>query len=171
MRHYGVPTRLLDWSESISVAAFFAINANQSSDSMIWFLDPGALNKRSIGALIPFLGAEEVYPLVRSAFSPSPSDGDSVAVLAPRTEPRMAAQLGNFTIHGSVTPLENIKGSDEFLARVLIPLSAYDRIRYDLSLLGIRISTLFPDLDHLAQQVADLKVFGPNQEDLEEPGN
>jgi hypothetical protein len=36
LRHYGVPTRLLDWSISPFVAAFFAVSAHDTQDGEIW---------------------------------------------------------------------------------------------------------------------------------------
>jgi hypothetical protein len=39
LRHYDVPTRLLDWSRSPFVAAFFAAHAHQSHDGEIWAFD------------------------------------------------------------------------------------------------------------------------------------
>jgi hypothetical protein len=39
LRHYGVPTRLLDWSKSPYVAAYFASRNNDSEDGVIWSFD------------------------------------------------------------------------------------------------------------------------------------
>lgn len=36
LRHYGVPTRLLDWTASPLVAAFFAAHSSPDSDGEIW---------------------------------------------------------------------------------------------------------------------------------------
>jgi hypothetical protein len=51
MQHYGVPTRLLDWSETFGVALFFAATYNQShhpdKDAAVYLLDPLALNRLS----------------------------------------------------------------------------------------------------------------------------
>lgn len=91
----------------------------------------------------------------------------SVAAYAPRQDPRMAAQLGNFTIHGSREPLEEHPDAADFLAKVEIPAWAKSRIRDDLLLAGIRLSNLFPDLDHLAEEVSQLRAIGPDGEDLE----
>jgi FRG domain-containing protein len=159
MQHYGLPTRLLDWSESLTVATFFATQGDPPTDSTVWFLNPGALNRRSIGNQLPFLGAEVVNSLVIGAFSRKQSDDNTIAVLAPRTEPRMAAQLGNYTIHGSRFPLEETEKMEDCLVRINIPRDAFDKINYDLSLLGIRTSTLFPDLDHLATQLAAMPII------------
>ena len=49
MQHYGAPTRLLDWSESILVAAFFAVNENPKKDAEIWRIYPQKLNFTSAG--------------------------------------------------------------------------------------------------------------------------
>lgn len=46
MQHYGLPTRLLDWSRSPLVALYFAIcdNNQYEKDACIWILTPGKLN-------------------------------------------------------------------------------------------------------------------------------
>src|SRR5690349_11936289 len=38
MRHYGVPTRILDWTGSPYVGAYFAVQDRWDSDGVIWLL-------------------------------------------------------------------------------------------------------------------------------------
>lgn len=39
MQHYGVPTRLMDWSQSPFVAACFAVSDEDGQDGEIWTFD------------------------------------------------------------------------------------------------------------------------------------
>src|ERR1700679_3623933 len=47
MQHYGVPTRLLDWTENVLIAAYFAVAENDGkTDAAIWVLDPAWPNRK-----------------------------------------------------------------------------------------------------------------------------
>lgn len=169
MRHYGLPTRLLDWSESILVAAYFALSAAPTAtESAIWVLSPGRLNAASLGNFVPFLTDHRVKPLVSAAFGANIGNLAELclAVAAPRSDRRMAAQLGNYTIHGTREPLEQHAQSDTFLYRVRIPAIATPTIRRELSLAGVRSSILFPDLESLARELSELRAIGEDGEYL-----
>lgn len=47
-RHVGLPTRLLDWSESLLYALYFALLEGEKG-SIVWMLDPLELNRRVSG--------------------------------------------------------------------------------------------------------------------------
>jgi hypothetical protein len=46
LRHYGVPTRILDWSWSPFVAAYFAAHENDGEDGEIWAFDEPLYEKQ-----------------------------------------------------------------------------------------------------------------------------
>ncbi len=46
MQHYNVPTRLLDWTESLFVALYFSAN-NKENDGALYIMDPISLNSKS----------------------------------------------------------------------------------------------------------------------------
>src|SRR4029450_3317949 len=56
MRHYGGPTRVLDWTYSIHVAAHFALNSSErNKPCWIWAIDAKTLDAQ----------AEILYPRLR----------------------------------------------------------------------------------------------------------
>ena len=63
----------------------------------------------------------------------------------------MQAQSSVFTIHGGDRALEEIEENQHFLMKFEIPPEAKVSFRRELSLLGIKRSYLFPDLENLAR--------------------
>ena len=152
MQHYGLPTRLLDWSESILVATYFATTEHLDVDGTIWALLPFHLNLNQIGSgSVPLPGNEEVMPLILAALGRSEFKRDKVVAVYPiESDVRMLMQHGAYTIHSSNTPLEDYNSPIQFLCRATIPANAKLALAEELRNLGVRRSTLFPDLHNLA---------------------
>ena len=75
LRHFCVPTRLLDWTLSPWVAAFFATNADESEDGELWTFDE---------PLYELLGREQwvKWPETTSDGSGDPNKWDGVRLTA-----------------------------------------------------------------------------------------
>lgn len=68
MQHYGLPTRLLDWSESPLVALYFALSSDEDAktDAAVWVLNPMRLNKK-VGYAI----SNDLFVYIFQLFLPS----------------------------------------------------------------------------------------------------
>lgn len=163
MQHYRLPTRLLDWTESPLAALYFALQEKDSSvdeeeDGVLWALDPLQLNDSSLREFeILHPQADGVNEIVRGAFPDEPpSMSDSVvALVTEEVDLRMLVQQSGFTVHGGKSPLEEREGAGDFLRKYTVSASSIGEIQEHLRQLGVRELTLFPDLDHLANDLAE----------------
>ena len=164
MQHHRASTRLLDWTESPLAALYFAVTekSHRSSDACVWSLDPIALNnaaklKYSFSTEIPAFGIDDVLDnYLPTHVRGNPSQLLPVAIVGPRSTPRMAAQLGTFTInHTDHTPIEEL-ADQTHVWRWVVPAEAKGDIAKELARLGLRKLTLFPELDNVADLAKEL---------------
>lgn len=165
MQHYRLPTRLLDWTESPLAALYFAIEnkKHENSDGALWCLDPVALNHQ---ANIDFPSNIEIpafdHDDVLNSYLPSnivrevTSKLNPIAAIALRNSPRIAAQLGTFTItHRIHTNIESV-GDSNHVWRLKIPKSEKPKLLRELAHLRVSRLTLFPELDSVATEAMEL---------------
>ncbi|MFN0174116.1 MAG: FRG domain-containing protein [Saprospiraceae bacterium] len=171
MQHHGTPTRLLDWSQNILVATFFAVSDNVDEDGEIWTFYPQYLNNASVGVSgfptesNPFLRDLALDPFM--ATTKNEEGKKPLAFFPIMAFSRMTAQQSVFTIHPKpdgqnsmeavLTMIENdpeIEIAQNVRRQIIdsfsIPKSAKREILDSLITLGVSYRTLFPDLDHLS---------------------
>jgi hypothetical protein len=71
--------------------------------------------------------------------------------------PRMSSQISRFTIHGdNKSGMNKMNLSDQILKMYILEDSAIPEIKKDLRMMGITHSSLFPELDGLSKELADI---------------
>ena len=158
MQHYGLPTRLLDWTESPLVAAFFAVSKHGDQDGLLWAFSPTKHNEARL-SVPAVLGAphKRVLEVTLPAFTPQGQRLDScVAVYPDEADLRMLLQSSAFTLHGSPKALDDYDNHEAYLLRFRVAAEAKEDIAHQLKLCRIQLSTLFPDLESLARDLEQL---------------
>jgi hypothetical protein len=176
MQHYGAPTRLLDWTESVLVAAYFAISADLrpfDNDAAIWMLDPYDLNlrnpdfKKELVFSPGFAGnndrerkkIDKWLPLARAARVRS-IPRLPLAVYPAYFARRIESQRSSFTIHGSdAEGLAKSWRAGGPLLRIVIPGQKANGFRETLRDMGIDTASVFPDMQGLGRLLAE--KWGP----------
>lgn len=164
MQHYGVPTRLLDWSENPLVALYFAVfgGSHDNADGALWQLDPISLNAaagidpETEEGFIPSFDDDELNAYSMASLKATPRTKlKPIATIATRNSPRIQAQAGVFTVHHLVTDaLDDIH--PETIKRIyIVPSDAKPVIASQLKRLGFTRFHLFPELESIGASVRD----------------
>jgi FRG domain len=142
-QHYGLPTRLLDWSGSPLVALYFAVSRRDGTGPRrIYAYDWGPVG-RETGVINLGNGAPS---------SPLDYAEDIGQFAPPIISKRMAEQEGVFTLQGNpLCPIAEVAG-DQLKFHEIGPGERADML-IDLYRLGISASSLFRDLPGLAESL------------------
>ncbi len=129
-QHFGLPTRLLDWTRNPLVALYFAVEQKSDHDSAVYVL--------------------KGQNMLSTDDYPDPFRYPKVGKFVPdRITPRITAQMGLFTVH----PEPDKVFRSEKVEKMVIPNKLREDLKRILDTYGINRATLFPDLDGLSSHI------------------
>jgi hypothetical protein len=151
MQHHGAPTRLLDFTWSPYVAAFFALY-RATEDAAVWAFNPALISKQ---AGVDLTDKAEFRRVFLRQETPIVSVGEPQ-----RMNRRLIAQSGTFAIPGVLDRsmdeiLSTYPDPRNTLVKFILPIERIrDRGMRELYRMNITHASLFPDLDGLARSLA-----------------
>lgn len=156
-QHYGLPTRLLDWTLNSLAALFFAVETQRENDGAFYALSlpngasPENAPRNSVGRCSNTTHVEVrdalLQDVIGSLFGDCapPSRIPQILYLLPDlSAARMLQQRSCFTLHMLGAEDHSIS-----VARGVIPAACKEAIVNGLRMMGVSRATLFPDLDSI----------------------
>jgi hypothetical protein len=178
MQHYGIATRLLDWTENALIALFFCIENKNDYNGIVWVLNPFLLNDSTLSIIdknkssikydkvyIPerskklnFINKNKKLK-VKSLLScyldmkfKTEDEFNPVALSPVRFDLRMKNQKSNFTIFGNnTTGIMSHPDRERFLRKIIINKKNFESIKEDLLILGITHESIYPGLEGVSK--------------------
>lgn len=170
MQHHGAPTRMLDFTKSPFVAAFFALDKAVRS-AAVFALDTPTL-WRATPSSGSELNRERIDPRFDNNFERyfAPNCNDVIWIGEPEEmDRRLLAQSGTFVVPGvldkSLDQIIRLYPSGlPLLKKFVLPATIRREAMLSLYRMNLTHATLFPDLDGLARSIAyELEITWPGQ--------
>ncbi|MHA7102713.1 FRG domain-containing protein [Roseivirga pacifica] len=133
-QHYGLATRLLDWTMNPLIAAFFACNQHFDTDGELFIVKSSVIHSEKINDLF--------QDKIKSVVFIQP-DGTSL---------RLNNQFGYFSLHNPADQ-EVSKQNQPSLESLIIPKNIKRELLFALNQYGINNLSVYPDLEGLTRHL------------------
>lgn len=168
-QHYGIPTRVLDWTTNAINALFFAVdeypaeeyqldrsknfvdsNDFGSGGGAVFVIDPIEINRVSV-PIEGFKDNPAILDVVKNGNLIEKALEDlelPICFSGLDQEKRISRQSGKFTTTGALEwPMDHYEEMQDKITKIFIPYMAYDSIRNQLKSLGITHKTMYVEID------------------------
>jgi len=185
-QHFGVPTRLLDWTDNLSIAAYFSVVKSPKKNGAIWCLN--ATQVAAIHNLPSFRnlmdkkgGVSRIDDLPHDASFFTPRDPGIAQPIRlndpqygfrilqpPDMEQRIKSQGSFFTVdvttndyndneHDSHTHYDHAELCNNLLLKITIRSKSKREVKKDLEKIGTNYKQIFPDLYGIGMYLSDMR--------------
>lgn len=174
MQHYGAPTRLLDWTFSPWVAAYFASSTHMDDDGVIWTFNRDELARTNFG-VDPDIEEPDVHKRLLNKLTAAITlqqwaevSGREISAICSYSyqfaDARMTAQQSFFTIAGTLgvdhaEAIARVLPEQSMMMRIVIPKSLKPELTHQLWKMNIGPLSLFPSIDGVGRFVDDSVRF------------
>ncbi len=148
-QHFGIPTKLLDFSHSHIVSLLFSVEKafqSKNDDVVVWFIDPIALNSKNA----------ELSKLINiSQTMEFNSDGHEgpVVVQSRRLNDRINAQKGLFVYFNDNEQGLELLEDDSIVKKIIIKSESQKEILSSLHSTGIGFTHIYPELEYEVKDI------------------
>lgn len=193
-QHYGVPTRLLDFTANPLTALYFCCKTESKEDGVIWIINLSSFQRWSHGddfcnTLGPDFTRDTAIASIMKSMKSYSDDEERLEKYRPIVfvpafiDQRMSAQSSRFLLWGkNEMSLEDIieesnkmtllpdgikysiAGDQRFLAKIIISGDSKHHIIRELDLLGVNEKTMFPGLDGIGHYLG--RYYTQNADDI-----
>jgi len=155
-QHYGLPTRLLDWTQNAAIALYFAC-LRPNVDGLVFAINPEDLN-REVDPKKPrvfdaHLDAALIRKYLRLTGQLRPTNGRRTIAIHPTwNSERIMLQQGVFTLHGA---RQFALDSNQAPSLVCLPIRKEhkEQLLNELERIGVTEMSIFPEAEHICGQL------------------